>query len=100
MPRRINQPISTPLDVGAVASLPDKLAAIQLDLRHLCYHDASSISPKAVVTIGDVCDRLHGVVRDVVRLVEYVDAQSRLGDGLAGTSGQRSKAGPGKDIRK
>jgi hypothetical protein len=76
--RRENAHECKSLDVRTVAALPDKLAAITLDLRRLCYKEASRIGPQAVVTIGACCDRLHIAVEEVIKLVEFIEGQPKL----------------------
>jgi hypothetical protein len=94
-------PNETPrLDSETVAALPDKLAAITLDLRRLCYDDAAHIGPRAVVTIGDCCDRLHVLMSDVLKIVRYLDADAAardasIGASLGGENASRKRAGGG-----
>jgi hypothetical protein len=84
----------TDLDSKMVAALPDKLAAITLDLRHLCYSDASHIGPQAIVTIGNCCARLHSAMTDVLQIVRYLDAQSPSVDGAVSAARRaRNRAG-------
>jgi len=71
------------LDCEIIASLPDRLVAIMLDLQRLSYGDAPQINAQAALTIGDCCDRLHAVMSDVLRVARDLDPPSLSQDTAA-----------------
>jgi hypothetical protein len=55
-----------------IVAVPDKLAAVHLDLRHICNGDASEIPAGAKEVIVEACRPLHAAIADVSEMAEHV----------------------------
>src|SRR5581483_5579779 len=71
-------------DLDGIAALPDKLAAVTLDLQRLSYYEGPRIGPHAVSAITNCCDRLNSLMVDALRMVQYVVACSNSDDSRIG----------------
>ena len=67
-----------------ILAVPDKLAAVHLDLRQICNGDTSGVPLEAKRAIGDACDLLHTAIADVSEMAQYVN------DWLASNGGPRT----------
>ncbi len=56
-----------------IVAVPDKLAAVHLDLRHICNGDTSEIPASAKQAILEACDLLHAAITDVSEMAQHVN---------------------------
>ena len=71
------------LDAEKTDGLPDRLAAIQMDLRRLCEDNTLGMPDDAKRAIWNACERLHLAIVDVVDIVERIDGPHQPYDGVA-----------------
>src|SRR5437773_10672719 len=56
-----------------IAAVPDKLAAVHLDLRYICNGDTSAIPAGAKQAIAEACGLLHTAIADVSEMAQHVN---------------------------
>jgi hypothetical protein len=56
-----------------IGALPDKLAAVHLDLRHICNGDTSEMAAGAKQAIVEACRLLHTAIADVSEMAQHVN---------------------------
>ncbi len=57
-----------------ILALPDKLAAVHLDLRYICNGDTSEIPAEAKLAIVEASRLLHTAIADASEMAQYVNS--------------------------
>ena len=80
--RKNGQSVGGPTDIGALAQtliqVPDKLAAVQMQLRQLA--DVKDGASGAPLTLSEMCNLLHSASTDVGEVARALHALSALDD--------------------
>jgi hypothetical protein len=71
-----------------IVALPDKLAAVHLDLRYICNGDTSEIPAEAKQAIVEASRLLHTAIADASEMAQYVNSWMASNGGAPAVLGE------------